>query len=94
MTRKHKARIDNVSQEKHSDYFENITGEEKKVRMDADERYLTYILLQQSEKLHVKLKRNIHNDYTTGDDRYPKTRQNTLHLLTQYTNPTTPINGE
>ena len=36
----------------------------------------------------------IHNDYTTEDDRYPKTWQNNLLLLTQYTNPTIPRNSE
>ena len=62
--------------------------------MDAEERYLTRILLKQSGRQHVKLKSDIHNDYTTGDDRYPKTRKNHLHLLTQYTKPTITINSE
>ena len=62
--------------------------------MDAEEWYLAYILLQQSGRQHVKLNSDIHNNYTTGDDIYPNTRQNTLHLLTQYTNPTIPRNSE
>ena len=36
VTRKHKVLLEHVDQEKHSDYFENITGEEQKtVRVDA-----------------------------------------------------------
>ena len=45
-------------------------------------------LITTSWRQHVKLKSDINNGYTTGDYRYPKTWQNTLHLLTQYTNPT------
>ena len=62
--------------------------------MDSEEQYLSYVLLQQSVRQHIKLKNDINNDYTTGDDRYPKTWQNTLHLLTQYTNPIILINIE
>ena len=36
VTRQHKALLEQVVQEEHSEYFENITGEEPKiVRMDA-----------------------------------------------------------
>ena len=63
VTRQHKALLEHMSQEKHSDSFENITGEEQKtVRMDAEERHLTYVLLQQSGSNNVKLKSDIHND--------------------------------
>ena len=52
---------------------------------DAREYYketcLTYILLRQSCKQHNKLKTNIQNDFTTGDDRTTKKLQMTLHLL-------------
>ena len=30
------------------------------------------------------LKTYLHNDFTTGDDRYPKNNQATLHLLEKY----------
>ena len=42
----------------------------------------------------MKLKSGIHNDYANGDGRYPKTWKKTLHLLTQYTQPTIPRNSE
>ena len=38
------------------------------------------------------MKSDIHNNETTGDDRYPNTWQNNLHIFTRYTNPTIPIN--
>ena len=45
VTIQHKAPLENVAQEE-NDFFENITGEEPKtVRMDAEERYLAYVLL-------------------------------------------------
>ena len=48
-TRQHKVLLEHVDKEKHSDYFENITVEEQKiVRLDAEERYLAYVLLQHS----------------------------------------------
>ena len=62
--------------------------------MDVQKRYLAYVLLQHSERHHVKLNRYIHNDYTTGDDRYPKTRKNNLHILTRYTKTVIPRNSE
>ena len=95
VARQHKVLLEHADQEKHSDDFEKITGEEQTtVRVDTEERYLAYVLLQKNGIQNVKLKSDIHNYYTTGDDRYPKTRQNTLHLLTQYTKPTIPRNSE
>jgi hypothetical protein len=37
--------------------------------------------LRQSGPQHGKLKTDLQNDFTTGDNHYPKTRQQTLHLL-------------
>jgi hypothetical protein len=54
------------------------------VRKDAEERYLSYVFLRQSGPQHAKLKVDLQNDFTTGDDHYPKTRQQTLHLLHKY----------
>ena len=68
--------------------FRKITGKEPKtVIVDAEERYLAYVLLKQSWRKHVKLKSDIQNDYTTGDGIYVKTQQNTLNILTHYTKP-------
>ena len=65
--------------------FGDITSEEKKyTREDAKERYLSYIFLRQSGNQHNKLKNDLQNNFTTGDDRYPKTRQATLNFLDKH----------
>ena len=51
------------------------------VRDDAEERYISYEFLRQSCNQHGNLKQDLQNDFTTSDNRYPKNRQQTLHLL-------------
>jgi hypothetical protein len=65
--------------------FDAMSDAQKQAtREDAEERYLSYVFLRQSGKQHNKLKVDLQNDFTTGDDRYPKNRQSTLHLLDKY----------
>jgi hypothetical protein len=59
-------------------------AEQAAIREKAEERYLSYVFLRQSGKQHNKLKVDLQNDFTTGDDRYPKNRKATLHLLDKY----------
>jgi hypothetical protein len=54
------------------------------VRDDAEEWYVSYAFLRQSGNQHGNLKVDIQNDFTTGDNRYPKNRQQTFHLLDKY----------
>ena len=61
--------------------------------MDAEGKYLYYVLFKQRGRQNVKLNSDIHNDSTAGNDIYLKTRQNTLNILNQYTNPTVPRNS-
>jgi hypothetical protein len=58
------------------------------VRMDAQERYIAYAFLRQSGAQHAHLKMDLQNDYTTGDNRYPKNHQQTLYLLDKYSKTT------
>jgi hypothetical protein len=58
--------------------------EQRLVRYDAEERYISYSFLRQSRTQHGNVKVNLQNDFTTGDNRYPKNRQQTLHLLDKY----------
>jgi hypothetical protein len=58
--------------------------EQKLVRDDAEERYFSYAFLRQSGIQHGNLKVDIQNDFTTGDNRYPENRQQTLHVLDKY----------
>jgi hypothetical protein len=43
-----------------------------------------YAFLRQSGIQHGNLKVDLQNDFTTGDNRYPKNRQQTLYLLEKY----------
>jgi hypothetical protein len=58
--------------------------EQQLVRDGAEERYVSYTFLLQSGSQHGSLKVDLQNDFTTGDNRYPKNRQQTLHILDKY----------
>jgi hypothetical protein len=73
-----------VAQEAGTTFAAQNATEQKAAREKAEERYLSYVLLHQSGKQHNKLKVDLQNDFTTGDDRYYKNRQQTLHLLDKY----------
>ncbi len=82
VTRQHRVLLDHVAAENGATPFNKLTAtEQAAVREQAEERYLSYVFLRQSGKQHTKLKTDLQNDFTTGDDRYPKNRQSTLHLL-------------
>ena len=56
--------------------FSAMMGTEQLVtREDAEGCYLSYAFLRQSSTKHVNLKVGLQNDFTTGDNRYPKNRQ-------------------
>jgi len=88
VTRQHQALLDHVASEKTSAttiIFPDLNNAKQvKVREQAEERYLAYVFLRQSGKQHNKLKTDVQNNFTTGDDRYPKNRQAVLHLLDKY----------
>ena len=83
VTRQHKVLLEHVAQEQNPPlHFEDCTDADKElIRVDAEERYVSYAFLRQSGTQHGNLKVDLQNDFTTGDNRYPKTRQQTLHLL-------------
>jgi hypothetical protein len=59
-------------------------AEQKLVRDYAEERYISYAFLQQSGIQHGNLKVDLQKDFTTGENRYPKNCQQTLHVLDNY----------
>jgi hypothetical protein len=62
--------------------FKDLSNtDQEEVCTKAKERYISYVFLQQSGKQHNKLKVDLQNNFTTGDDRYHKNHQQTLHLL-------------
>jgi hypothetical protein len=80
-----------VAQESYTKSFEALgVAEHQLVRDDAKERYVLYAFLQQSGIQHGNLKVDLQNDFTTGDNRYPKNSQQTLHLLDKYSNTVIP----
>jgi hypothetical protein len=74
-----------VAQENHTLTFAALSAEQKQaVCEDAEERYISYAFLCQSGAQHSNLKVDLRNDFITGSNRYPKTHQQTLHLLDKY----------
>jgi hypothetical protein len=74
-----------VAQENHTLTFAALSAEQKQVVLeDAEERYISYAFLRQSRAQHGNLKVDLRNDFTTGSNQYPKTHQQTLHLLEKY----------
>ena len=48
------------------------------------ESYLSYAILRKSGNQHSKLKVDLKNDFNTGNNLYPKSRPQTLHILEKY----------
>jgi hypothetical protein len=101
VTPQHWILLDHVASEASpSTTFDAMTPDKQlETRQKAKERYLSYVLLRKSGKQHNKLKVDLQNDFTTGNDQYPKNRQSTLHLLDKYSksvivSPTTPTEGK
>jgi hypothetical protein len=75
--------------ELHNQAFTTLgAAEQQAVREDAEERYISYAFLRQSGLQHGTLKVELQHDFTTGDNRYPKNRQQTLHLVDKYSKST------
>jgi hypothetical protein len=67
VTRQHKVLLDCVAQESYTKSFEGLgVAEQKLVRDDAEERYISYAFLRQSGIQHGNLEVDLQNDFTTG----------------------------
>jgi hypothetical protein len=65
--------------ELHNQAFATLGAAERQaVREEAEECFISYAFLRQSGVQHGTLKVDLQNDFTTGDNRYPKNRQQTL----------------
>jgi hypothetical protein len=85
ITQQHKVLLEYVAQENQTLTFAALSAKQNQaVHEDAEERYISYAFLHQSGAQHGNLKVDLRNDFTTGSNRYPKTRQQTLHLLEKY----------
>jgi hypothetical protein len=86
VTRQHKVLLEYVAMELHQQAFATLGAaeEQQAVHEDAEERYyISHAFLRQNGLQHGNLKVDLQNDFTIGDNRYPKNRQQTLrhHLL-------------
>lgn len=85
VTQQHKVLLEHVAQELHTQAFNTLTvAEQEAVREDVEERHLSHAFLWQSGPQHANLKVDLQNDFTTGDNHYPKNCQQTLHLLNKH----------
>jgi hypothetical protein len=85
VTQQHKVLLEYVAQESYTRAFMDLVPvEQQLVRDDAEERSVSYAFLRESGTKHGNLKMDLQNDFTTGDNRYPKNRKQTLHLLDKY----------
>jgi hypothetical protein len=76
VTRQHKVLLEYVAQEAYTRAFTDLGPvEQQRVRDDAEERYVSYAFLRQSGAQYGNLKVDLQNDFTTGDNHYPKNRQ-------------------
>jgi hypothetical protein len=85
VTRQHKVLLEYVAQELHNQASGDLAAAEQLLVRDvAKEHYVSYAFLCQSGTQHGNLKVDLQNYFTTGDNRYPKICQQTLHLLDKY----------
>ena len=82
----HKALLEHQAGAKHggATYDSLNDAEQAAVREEAKEAYLSFVMLKQAGKQHNKLRQDLRNDFTTGDNRYPQNRQQALLLLDKY----------
>ena len=81
----HKTLLNLVAAEKGKTFDTMTKEEQEKTIEDQEERLLTYMFLRLSGKQHGKLKMDLQDGFATGNDWYPKNRQEALHLLDKYT---------
>jgi hypothetical protein len=85
VTRQFKVLLEYVAQDSYTRAFTNLGPvEQQLVRDNAEERYVSYAVRLQSGTQHGNLKVDLQNDFTTGENCYPKNHQQTLHLLDKY----------
>jgi hypothetical protein len=65
--------------------------EQEAVRVSARERFPSYALIKMSNSKYDKIKDDLSDDYTKGNDNYPQTRSQTLMLMDHYSKTPTAI---
>ena len=87
VTRQHLVILECTAHSIYSASYQDITDDQKiEIQTDAKERCLAYILLKDSTKTIENLITNLSEKYTTGENKYPRSRQTTLHYLEKHIN--------
>jgi hypothetical protein len=85
VTPQHKVLLEYVAPESYTRAFADLGSvEQQLMRDDVNEQYKSYAFLHHSGMQHGKLKMDLQNYFTTGDNSYPNNRQQNLHLLDKY----------
>ena len=85
VTRQYPVLLEWNTQSTHSASHQDINNDQNiEIPKDAEERYLIYIFLKHSAKTSEKLRTNLSDDYTTGENKYPTSRQENLHYLEKH----------
>ena len=85
VTRQNSVLLEWTAHSTHSASYQDITDYQKiEIQKDAQEMHLTYIILKQSVKTSEKLRTNLSDNYTTGENKYPTSRQATLHYFEKH----------
>ena len=63
----------------HKSNYDSLTSaEQREVREDAEERYISYILIHNSSNLHESLCTDLLKQFSQGDNKFPTTRPQVL----------------
>ena len=85
VTRQHSILLECTAQSTHRVSYQSITNDQRiEIQTDADKSYLAYICFKQGAKTSENLRTNLRYDYTTGENKYPKSCQATLHYLEKH----------
>ena len=89
VTKVHRACMEHTAMDVYKNKFEELDENEKAdVVEKSEERYLTYLFITHSSSVNDRLKNSLRDDYAKGQDNYPKTMQEALHLLEKFTKTT------
>jgi hypothetical protein len=82
VTCQNKFLLDYVDQKSYTKSFTDLGVMEQKImRDDAEERYFSYAFIRQRGMQHGNFKVDLENDFTTGDDHYPRNRQQIMSFI-------------
>ena len=73
------------AQETHKKPYSSLSADQQALaRSEAKERVLSYALIVSSSNQHKKIKEDLSNDFTKGEDYYPRDRSQALMMMDHY----------